>query len=407
MPRLTRGVLFVLALACGVSVANIYFPQALTSLIAAGLHVSSPAATLVATAAQLGYAVGVFLLIPLGDRVPHRPLIITLIIITGLGLLGAALAPSLAALVGIMVVVGLTTVVPQVLIPMAAGMVGVERRGQVTGTLLSGVLGGILLARTFGGTVGSWLGWRAPFLVSAVLALALAVALAFFVPATTPPSRQSYPALLGSALRLLKTESQLRRSALYQGFMFAGFSASWTSLALLVTGPRYHLGPTAVGLIALVGAASMFCTPIAGRRVDRQGSDQVSLFCFVLAIVAAGLMMVGQLGGVVGLVVLTSGLVLLDIATQCGQVANQSRIFARRLEMRSRMNTAYMTCVFLGGTVGSWLGVRAYTWLGWPGVCGLVALFASVVLVRHVLRRPDSAADGSVECEPAVERETA
>ena len=407
MPRLTRGVLFVLALACGVSVANIYFPQALTSLIAVGLRVSSPTATLVATAAQLGYAVGIFLLIPLGDRVPHRPLIIVLITVTGLGLLGAAVAPSLPVLVGVMVVVGLTTVVPQVLIPMAAGMVGADRRGQVTGTLLSGVLGGILLARTFGGTVGEWLGWRAPFLVSAVLALVLAGALAFFVPATTPSSRESYPRLLGSALRLLRTEAHLRRSSLYQAFMFAGFSASWTSLALLVTGPKYHLGPTAVGLIALVGAASMFCTPIAGRRVDRQGSDQVSLACFVLAIVAAGLMAVGQLGGVVGLVVMTAGLVLLDIATQCGQVANQSRIFARRPEMRSRMNTAYMTCVFLGGTVGSWLGVRAYTWLGWLGVCGLVAVFAVVVLVRHVFRRAADDTAGSLECELAVERETA
>src|SRR5262249_44044353 len=159
---------------------------------------------------------------------------------------------------------------PQIIIPMTVGLVDPQRRGAVTGTLLGGLLGGILLARTFGGTVGEWLGWRAPYLIAAVLALLLAVLLAFIVPKTTPSSKQSYPALIGASVKLFLTERDLRRSGLYQAALFGGFSAAWTSLSLLVSGPTYNLTAHTVGLLALVGAASVFVTPIAGRWTDRR-----------------------------------------------------------------------------------------------------------------------------------------
>jgi predicted MFS family arabinose efflux permease len=235
--RLGSRMILLLALACGVAVANVYFPQAISPLIANGLHVSPDSAALVVTAAQLGYAAGIFLLVPLSDRVPHRPLIVTLLGITGLGLLAASIAPSLPVLVGASIVIGLTTVVPQIIIPMAAGLVDPNRRGAVTGTLLGGLIGGILLARTFSGTLGEWLGWRAPYVVAAILVLLLALVLAFAVPKTTPTSKQTSPALLGASLQLLRTEPELRRSCLYQATVFAGFSAAWTSLSLLISGP--------------------------------------------------------------------------------------------------------------------------------------------------------------------------
>ncbi|WP_405144843.1 MFS transporter [Sphaerisporangium sp. NBC_01403] len=390
VPRspLGRRMVLILALACGVSVANVYFPQAISPLVAAGLHVSPDSAALVATATQIGYAVGIFLLVPLGDRLPHRPLIVTLLTLTGLGLLAASAAPALPFLVAAGAVVGVTTVVPQVIMPMAAGLVADDRRGAIVGTLLGGLLGGILLARTFGGTVGEWLGWRAPYVVAAALALLLAVVLAFAVPRTNPPSRQRYPSLLAESLRLLRTEPDLRRSCFYGATLFGGFSAAWTSLALLVSGPAYGLGAQAVGLIALVGAGSVFCTPAAGRYVDRRGPDPVNLACILGAIVAAGVLTAGGFGGAIGLAALVVGMLLLDIAVQCGQAANQARIFALRPEVRSRLNTAYMTCSFAGGSAGSWLGVRAYTTLGWAGVCGLLALVAVLALGRHLVRRP-------------------
>jgi predicted MFS family arabinose efflux permease len=387
-PRtLGKGLSLVLALACGVGVANIYFPQAVSPLIARGLHVSSGSATDVVTAAQLGYAVGIFMLVPLGDRLPHRRLLAVLLGITGVGLLVAASAPSLPTLVAASVVVGATTIVPQIIIPMAAGMVADDRRGAVTGTLLSGLIGGILLARAFGGFLGQWLGWRAPYVVAAVLAILLAVVLAIAVPKTAPTSRQRYPALLSASLHLFRTEPELRRSCFYQATVFAAFNAAWTSLALLVTGPKYGLGPLAVGLIALVGAASMFCTPIAGRIIDRRGADAVNIICMAGAVAAAAVLAYGARGGAAGLVALALGMLMLDVAMQCGQVANQARIFALRPEARARLNTAYMTCAFLGGSAGSWLGVRAYLRFGWLGVCALAAVLVALALTRHLLHR--------------------
>ncbi|HTP17591.1 MAG TPA: MFS transporter [Streptosporangiaceae bacterium] len=390
-PAPGRRIILLFALACGIGVANIYFPQAISPLIARGLHVTPGSAAGVVTAAQLGYALGIFLLVPLGDRLAHRRLIPVLLAVAGAGLLVAGSAPALPVLVGASALIGAATVVPQIIIPMTAGLVAPERRGAVTGTLLSGLIGGILLARTFSGTLGQWLGWRAPYLGAAAVVLLLAAVLALAIPVTTPSSQQRYPALLAASLHLLRTEPELRRSCFYQATVFAGFSAAWTSIALLVTGPKYGLGASAVGLIALVGAGSMFCTPIAGRRIDRHGSDQVNLICMLGTIAAAAVLAAGAIGGAAGLIALGAGMLLLDVAMQCGQVASQARIFALRPEARSRLNTAYMTCAFLGGAAGSWLGVRAYAHLGWPGVCALVAVLAAVALSRHLLhllRRP-------------------
>ena len=386
VPTPSRRLILLLSVACGVAVADIYFPQAISPLIADDLQVPPESAAVVVTCGQLGYAAGIFLLVPLGDRLRHRGLVTTLLMVTCAGLVLAGTATSLPVLAVAGALVGLTTVVPQILIPMAAGLTAPERRGAVTGTLLSGLIGGILLARTFSGTLGEWLGWRAPYLVAAGLVLALALALAAALPATTPSTDQPYPALLAASLRLLRTEPLLRRSALYQVLVFAAFSAAWTALALYLTGPAYHLGTPAVGVLALVGAASMFATPVAGRRTDRQGPDAVNLVCMVAAIAAGVLLLTGRLGGGVGLAGLGAGMLLLDVAVQCGQVANQARILALRPEARARLNTAYMTCAFLGGSAGSWLGVRAYSAFGWNGVCALVVLLSGLALLRHLLR---------------------
>ncbi|OIJ64247.1 MFS transporter [Streptomyces mangrovisoli] len=398
-PRLT----LLLSVACGVAVATIYFPQAISPLIADDLRVSPESAALVVTCAQLGYAAGIFLLVPLGDRLRHRGLVTTLLLTTCAALVLAGTATTLPVLAAAGALAGTTTVVPQILIPMAAGLAAPERRGAVTGTLLSGLLGGILLARTFSGTLGAWLGWRAPYLVAAGLMLALAAALAAALPTTAPSTDQPYPALLATPLRLLRTEPSLRRSALNQVLTFAAFSAAWTAVALCLTGPVYGLGTPAVGVLALVGAAGMFATPVAGRRTDRRGPDAVNLVCTVGAVAAGALLLTGRLGGAVGLAGLGAGMLLLDVAVQSGQVANQARIFALRPEARARLNTAYMTCAFLGGSAGSWLGVRAYSAFGWNGVCGLVMAAPGLALLRTALRaRPSATApETASEADPA------
>ncbi|WP_292280674.1 MFS transporter, partial [Mesorhizobium sp.] len=238
---LGAGLLFILSIACGVSVATIYFPQAITLLIASDLHVPADTAALVVTTAQLSYALGLLLLVPLGDRLPHRPLVATLLTLTAAALLIASQAPTLPVLAVASMATGITTVVPQILLPMAAGLMPPERRGAVTGTLLSGLLAGILLARTFGGFLGEHLGWRGPYLVAAAALFALAVLLGLVLPRTAPTSSQRYPSLVAAAFILFRDEPELRRSCLYQALMFGGFTAAWTSLALLLGGPLYHL----------------------------------------------------------------------------------------------------------------------------------------------------------------------
>ncbi|MFI5533918.1 MFS transporter [Kitasatospora sp. NPDC051853] len=381
---LSRRTVLLLAVTCAVAVGNLYFPQAIGPLIADGLQVSADAAAAVVTATQLGYTAGMVLLVPLGDRLPNRPLLVGLLALTALALLAAGCAPALPALVGASALVGLTTVGAQVVGPMAAGLVAEDRQGAVLGTLLSGSTGGMLLARTFSGTLGEWLGWRAPYLVAGVVALLLAAVLGFAAPTTVPSSRQRYTALLAEPFRLLRSEPELRRSCFYQATVFAGFSAVWTCLALLLAGPGYGLGGRAVGLVALVGAASMVCTPWAGRLVDRHGPGPVNLVCTLGVLASAAVLGLGARGGGPGLAALVLGTLLLDTAMQSGMVANKVRVYAVRPDARSRLATAYMTCAYLGGTAGSWLGVRIWGRAGWWGVCALVAALAALALARQL-----------------------
>jgi predicted MFS family arabinose efflux permease len=221
--------------------------------------------------------------------------------------------------------------------------------------------------------------------VAAVLVLLLATVLAFTLPSTSATSRQRYPALLAEPLRLLRTEPALRRSALYQATAFGGFSALWTCLALVLTGPAYGMGGQATGMLALVSGVTMFCTPLAGRLVDRRGPDPVNLVCMLGVLASAAILTAGTSGGAPGMSALILGTLLLDVAMQSGMVANQARVFTLRPDARGRLNTAYMTCAYLGGSAGSWLGLHAYSHTGWQGVCALVAFLSALALTRHLM----------------------
>lgn len=232
------------------------------------------------------------------------------------------------------------------------------------------------------------LGWRAPYVLAAALSFAVAVLLARLLPTLPPSARAVYPALLAAPLRLLRTEPELRRFFLYQATVVAGFSAVWTGVALLLTGPVYGMSAKAAGLPAPVNAATMLCTPVAGRLVDRRGPDRVNLVCFLMVGASAVVLALGGLGGVPGLTALVVGTLLLDIGMQSGMVANTVRIYGLLgADVRSRLNTAYMTCAYLGGTAGSWLGARAYGRFGWTGMCALVATLTAVAVARHLSRR--------------------
>ncbi|RAG80556.1 MFS transporter [Streptacidiphilus pinicola] len=393
-PTLSRRVLLLLSVVCGVAVGNVYFPQAVTPLAAAALRVPPGSAALAVTATQIGYTAGIVLLAPLSDRLPYRPLLVTLLALSSVGLLAAGCAGTLPLLVLASGLVGLTSVAAQVVGPLAASLVEADRQGVVIGTLLSGSTGGMLLARAFSGTLGQWLGWRAPYLVAAGAVLLLAATVRRAVPPVVPPTREPYRALLTEPLRLLRTERGLRHSSVNQAAVFAGFSAVWTCLAFLLAGPAYRLGAAAVGTFALVGAATMCCTPFVGRLVDRRGPDGVNLVCILGVLVSALLLAVGSGGGTPGLAALTLGVLLLDVSMQSGMVANSARVYALRPDARGRLKTAYMTCAYTGGSAGSWLGVRVWSRTGWPGVCALVALLASLALIGHLLAVRRAGRDG-------------
>jgi predicted MFS family arabinose efflux permease len=220
--------------------------------------------------------------------------------------------------------------------------------------------------------------------------LALAAVLARVLPVGSPANQEHYGALLAAPVRLMRAEPDLRRSCVYQALMFGTFSAAWTSIALLLTGPSYGLSTQAVGVFALIGAGAVLVTPVAGRRIDRVGPDWISLVSFTGGLGAAALLAlaaVPALHGAAALVLLGAGMLLLDVAVQCGQVANQARIFGLPGSARARRNTAYMTCTFLGGSAGSWIGVRAYSEFGWGGMAGLTALASAAALTRHLAHR--------------------
>lgn len=377
----------LLATVSGVAVGNVYFPQSLTPSIAAGLHVSPAGAASVITATQIGYTAGLFLLVPLGDRFPVRRLLPLLLTVTGAGLLVAAAAPGLPALVALSLLIGTSTVVAPIVGPFVAGLVSPSRRGVTNGLLLSGSTGGMLLARTVSGYLASWWSWRVPYVLAGVLVLVLAAVLARALPAAAPTTNAGYLRLLVEPLRLLGREPGLRRSCLYQATIFGGFSAVWACVALLLTGPRFGYDARAVGLLALVNAGTMIVTPLAGRQVDRRGPDVVNLVCAAGVIVSALVLGPASTGALLPLIL---GTLLLDVAMQSGMTANQVRIYALSSSSRSRLNTAYMTCAYFGGAAGSWLGLRCYATFGWVGVCGLLVVLASVptvALLPRVLNR--------------------
>jgi predicted MFS family arabinose efflux permease len=363
-----RGTVFVYALACGVMVGNLYICQPLLDEMARSFNVPEPVAGLVSVAAQVGYALGILLLVPLADIAQPRRLLRWLILLTTAGLLAAAAAPGVTVLVAGTLIFAAATVVPQILVPLATSLVPPERRGRVIASLQTGFVLGILLSRTVSGTVATLAGsWRAPFLLAASGTAMLYFIVPRFLPVGAPARARSYGALLSSLPPLLRY-SALRTSMAVGFCLFGAFSAFWSTLAFHLASPAFGLGAAATGLFGLWGAPGAIVAPLFGRHADRLGPrrvNAVSLVCAGLAFVCAGILGATSLWG---LVVAVN---LLDFGLQSGQIANQTRIFHLGDTIRARVNTVYMVGVFGGGAVGSLAGTLAWHAAGWPGVCGL------------------------------------
>ena len=376
-PVLGPGLVWLMAVTCGLVVANIYYNQPLLAAIGRTFRLSDSSASLVATATQVGYTLGMLLVVPLGDMLERKRLLLLMLLGAAACLALAAWAPSFAVLAGASVLLGIFSAVPQLLVPMAAHLAPEASRGRVVGRVMSGLLIGILLSRTLSGYVGLHLGWRAMFEIGAGLMLLLAGLLAWKLPTDQPTFTGSYASLMKSLLTLTREQPALRRAALVGACLFAAFSVFWTTLGFYLESPAFGYGSDVVGFFGLIGAFGALAAPLAGRLADTRGPAFAGTLGLALALAAYAV-----LGGggayVAGLVL---GVILLDVGVQATHISNQSVVFSLVPEARSRLNTVYMTAYFIGGSLGSVLGGLAWVHGGWPGVCALGGALTAAALL--------------------------
>jgi len=376
-----KAVVFALAAAAGLTVANIYYNQPMLGLMERGL--SGHAVTYVPTVTQLGYAAGLLVLVPLGDLVERKRLIVLQCLALTFALALVAAAPSAGLVLCASLVVGLLASVAQQIVPFAANLAPDDRRGAVVGTVMAGLLCGILLSRTLAGIVAGLLGWREMFWLAVPLALATTGLMALMLPRSRPrPTDMSYGGLLASLWSLWREFPALRRAAYVQCCQFGVFSVFWTILALRLEEPRFGLGPEAAGLFGILGAAGVLAAPIAGRIADRRGPRRVIVMASVLTLASWLVFALWQ--SIAGLVV---GIVVMDFAVQASQVSNQSIIYALRPEARSRINTVYMAIMFLAGAACSGTATAVWHGWGWSGVTVLGIAISVLGVALQGLRR--------------------
>lgn len=376
----------LMATGAGLGAAAIYYCQPLVGLLSQDLHASARAAGYVPTLTQLGYAAGILWLTPLGDRLDRRRIIVAKSLLLALALLAGALATSLAALLVASAAVGLAATVAQDIVPAAAALASDAQRGKVVGSVMTGLLLGILLSRVVSGFVAEHWGWRAMYLAAAASVVASGAALWRGLPSFKPAAAMSYRALLGSLAGLWRRHPALRRAAWAQGLLSLGFSAFWSTLAVALHA-RYQLGSAAAGAFGLAGAAGALAAPLAGRIADRHGPHRVTQFGAALAALSFALMgleAVGEWGTPAArLALLVVAAVGFDFGIQAALVSHQTLVYSLDPAARSRLNALLFTVMFAGMAAGSALGAGALAWAGWPAVVALsTAAATAAFLVR-------------------------
>lgn len=380
---LSKTLVLIMAAAGGIVVANLYYAQPLLSEIARTFKVSEGSIGIVAMLTQLGYATGMFFILPLGDIKERRNLIVLMLYLASGALLLMSVSGNITLLLFAAFTVGFTSVVPQLIVPLSAQLAPPRDRGKIIGTVMSGLLIGILLSRTFSGIIGQAFGWRVVYIIGTVLMLLLATMLKVTLPITPPTSDIKYTKLLKSLWGILRTETVLKEASINGAMMFATFSAFWTSLIFLMESPVYKLGAEAAGLFGLVGVGGALTAPLIGRIADKKSPR----YTVGIAIIISTLSYIcfWTLGFKIwGLII---GVILLDLGTQSGLISNQARTQALSAEKRNRINTIFMVSYFMGGSLGSILGAYFWAHFGWSGVCAVGLLFQMVAIVAHVVRR--------------------
>jgi predicted MFS family arabinose efflux permease len=374
---------FLLAASCGLLAANIYYAQPLIGLIAPAIGLDVKAASLIVTFTQCGYCAGLALLVPLGDLVENRRLVVATLCCACLALLLAASAPNGALFLFACLLIGLCSVAAQMLVPIAAHLAPDASRGRMVGNVMSGLLAGIMLARPVSSLIANSFGWRAVFIASAAVIVGLTSVMRVLLPRRRPDADHHYFALIGSLWTLFRDTPILRRRAAYQAFLFAGFSLFWTAAPLELASPTFDLSQKGIGLFALAGAAGAIVAPIAGRLGDRGWTQVVTGLS--MAIVALSFLLARWGGGAGSMAAMVAAGLLIDGAVQANQVVGQRAIYALGAEARSRLNGLYVALFFVGGAAGSAVASLVYalggwSWVSWVGFAfplAALALFAT------------------------------
>jgi predicted MFS family arabinose efflux permease len=381
-----RRIVWLLAFSTGCIVANLYYVQPLLSDIAREFGLSLAQIGVVAMLAQTGTGLGMLFFVPLGDKYERRTLISTLLVAESIALAFVASARNVIWLSLACFCVGAMAATVHVIVPLAAHLAPPKERGRIVGTVLSGLLIGVLLARTFSGITGAQFGWRTVYWFASALMLALAVTIRISLEKSEPEISLKWTALMGSVWRLAREHATLREAAVLACLLFLSFSALWTTLVFLLRAPPYHYGTTVAGLFGLLGASSAAAAPLVGRMSDRHGPERSILIAIIATIAGYGLLLF--FGRVLpGLI---AGIALIDLGVQSGHVANQTRIYSLAPSARSRLNTFYMVAFFTGGALGSYLGPLGFYRGGWPGFCAVplgMLLFALIYFLLAERRK--------------------
>jgi predicted MFS family arabinose efflux permease len=380
-PRSVRRTLWFLAAAAGLAVANLYYAQPLAATMATSLGVSARALGGALTLSQVGYALGMLLLVPLGDGRERRSLMVATALAASVSLMVTAAAPDFAALAAASLLLGFASSLPQMIVPYAASLVPAEERGAAIGTVMGGLLTGILLSRTLSGTLSSLIGWRATFACAAGLMAVLAVVLRFVLPRQSPAEPLPWVAVVRSLAGLVRGEPLLRIHAAVGAMGFASFSVFWSTLSFHLATMGY--GSRAAGMFGAVGVAGIAAAPVAGRLAGRVAPSLIN----AVGLTAAALGFVLFLVSSRSLVVLGLGVVLLDAGVQASHLANQTVIFGLAPERRNRLNAVYMVSYFVGGAIGTGAASIAWSRGGWAGVCATGIVFALAGLLPLLAAR--------------------
>lgn len=377
-----------MAIASGAGIANVNYTQPLLAQIGRTLHVSVRQLGLLPMLTQIGFALGVFMLAPLGDILERKRLILTTLVLVTISLFSAMLSPNLTCLAISSLAIGITSVISTLVMPFAVALSAPEERGKTVGSIASALIIGALLSRTLSGIVGQAWGWRAMYGIASGLMVVLAIVMRSLLPHFQPQATMSYRSLIGSMFEIIRNEPMLREATINGMLCYAALQAFWATLIFYIEGPQYHYGAAVAGLFGLVGAAGAMSAPLIGRETDRHSPRTIAgigVLCMLVSFII--LWTLGRyLSGLI------AGVVLLDLAAQCATISNQASIYTLSPETHSRLYTVYRAAYSVGGSVGAFLGVYAWSLYRWPGVCtvGMMLLCTALAIHCHVRKTETS-----------------